>query len=69
MRESSAGRSSRFTSRNEQHVVRSPRMMMVGVREVIVGTPDWRDPDIAASHVRVPLEEITAIEDIDVDHL
>lgn len=54
-----------LTTRNEEHLVRWPRMLMVGVREVVVGTPDWRDPDIAVSHVRVALEEIAAIEDID----
>jgi hypothetical protein len=55
-----------ITRRDERHVVPSRRMMMVGVREVLVGTPDWRDPDIYVSVERVPLDEITAIEDIEI---
>ncbi len=53
------------TNRNESFDVLNPRMLMIGRRDILIGNPDWRKPDIYVQLARVALADITALERID----
>jgi hypothetical protein len=41
-------------------------MLMIGSRDILIGKPDWRNPDVYVQLARVALADIMALEDLPV---
>jgi hypothetical protein len=54
------------TIRNESFDVVNPRTLMIGRRDILIGKPDWRNPDVYVQLSRVALADIMALEDLPV---
>ncbi len=53
-----------LTHSGESFDVRDSRMLMVGVRDVLIGFPTRRDPEIYERTERVVFSEIAGIDDL-----
>lgn len=54
------------TSSGEAYTVAHPDLVMVGLRDVIIGLASKKNPSIYADVARIALMHITALEDVPV---